>query len=226
MSDMRIKPVFAWYQGSEAPVFERLKSRQVNPLFLGWTKMLPEGTTAKEMWAACPEGSWLLEYARECGYHHDEHGRAKLVEAACACSKLAVRHVFKDDLAAHKMIDSLDRLCQHLTHYNWESGQKEKTEEIEKAIKQQVDALRELLSDSQSDGKHAIDALVAAAETAKAALEAIEVTGMGNVNVIGWKTWFLSWQAVVAAEKVGSMKQECANVIRNIIAYTSLAPLT
>lgn len=109
MSDMRIKPVFAWYQGSESPVFERLKSRQVNPLFLGWTKMLPEGTTAKEMWAACPEGSWLLEYARECGYHHDEHGRAKLVEAACACSKLAVRHVFKDDLAAHKMIDSLDR---------------------------------------------------------------------------------------------------------------------
>lgn len=233
MSDKRSQLEFDSIHGSEAPLFEHLQSRQVAPLFWGWIRTLPESTTPEEMWAACREGCWLLEYAWECGYNDDEHGRAKLVEAACACSKLALRHVFKDDLAAQAMIDRFDRWCHHLAYFNWTSANGEEVEYLETAIKQQEKALRERLSDPRSEGNHAIEALRAAREAAKAAVVAIEETAiMGMVEArnrrraIGWNTMRHAREAVVEAEKIAGMKQVCANVIKDIILYTSLATLT
>lgn len=224
MSDKRSQLEFDSIHGSEAPLFDHLQSRQVAPLFLGWVRTLPESTTPEEMWAACREGSWLLEYVRECGFHHDEHGRAKLLEVACVCSKLALRHVFRDDLAAYAMIDNLDLLCEHTANFNWTSAHKEEAAKLRMAMKQQETVLRACLMDAISDRKHAIDALMAAAATAEAALEAIETTRSGSV--IGWKTWHLSWRAVVEAEKIGGMKHACVNAIKDIIPYTRLATLT
>lgn len=120
-----------------------------------WAK----GKTLDEAWATCPRGDWMLWLAGRAGVE-----RKTVVLAACACARLALKHVPEGEARPLAAIETAEK---------WARGEEGVTmEDVRKARRAAAYAADAAYADAAAAAAYAADATAAAAYAADAAAAA------------------------------------------------------
>ncbi len=71
-----------------------------------WAKDYP---TLQKAWTACERGDWMLWFVGKLSGDKESDSRKKLVLCACACARLALKHIPKGEKRPRKTIETAEK---------------------------------------------------------------------------------------------------------------------